>query len=207
MNKNELNEQTKNKKRKLLIVSGISLLTIIGGTLAYFTTSTSIGNKFKVALYQNTIKETFESPSTWTPGTTTEKEIVLTNTGNIDMAVRASFTEKWVNANGEELSLKDENNNQAAIINFNENWEKAEDGYYYYGSKSNMTVVGPNETTTSLISGVTFNSEIEASLEETISDDGSTITYTSTGEGYDDATYTLTINIDTIQYDQASNIW
>lgn len=207
MNKKEINEQTKNKKRKLLIVSGISLLTIIGGTLAYFTTSTSIGNKFKAALYQNTIKETFESPDTWTPGTTTKKEITLTNTGNIDMAVRASYEEKWVNANGEELSLKDENDNKAAIINFNDSWEKAEDGYYYYGSKSNMTAVSPNETTTSFISGVTFNSEIEASLEENISEDGSTITYTSTGDGYDNATYTLTVKIDTIQYDQASNIW
>ena len=36
---------------------------------------------------------------------------------------------------------------------------------------------------------------------------GKTITYTSTGDGYDNATYTLTIRLDTIQYDQANNIW
>ena len=31
--------------------------------------------------------------------------------------------------------------------------------------------------------------------------------YTSTGNGYDNATYSLTIKIDTIQYDQAANVW
>ena len=39
------------------------------------------------------------------------------------------------------------------------------------------------------------------------SEDGKTITYTSTGDGYDNATYTLTVKIDTIQYDQAENVW
>ena len=206
-NQKELEKKNKNKKRKLLIVSGISVLTVIGGTLAYFTTSTSLANKFKAALYQNTIKETFTAPTSWTPGTTTEKKVEVTNTGNIDMAVRASYTEKWVNANGEELPLKDANNNIAAIINFNDEWEKSEDGYYYYGTKQNMNAVKPEETTSSFITGVTFNENIESSLKETVSDDGKTITYTSTGEGYDNATYTLTITIDTIQYDQANNIW
>ena len=156
---------------------------------------------------QNTIKETFVAPTSWTPGTTTEKKVEVTNTGNIDMAVRAHYTEKWLSANGEELPLSDSNNNKAAIINFNDEWEKADDGYYYYGTKQNMNAVKPEETTSSFITGVTFNENIESSLKETISDDGETITYTSTGEGYDNATYTLTITIDTIQYDQANNIW
>lgn len=207
MKKKNEKEQTKKNRKKLLIVSGISLLTIIGGTLAYFTTSTSLVNKFKTALYQNTIKETFIAPTAWTPGTTTTKTVILTNTGNINMAVRASYTEEWVSLDGSKLPLKDSDNNIAAIINFNKGWTKDNDGYYYYGSKSNMTVVKPNETTTSFISGVTFNENIKSSLNKTVSSDGKTITYTSTGTGYDNATYTLTVKIDTIQYDQASNIW
>ena len=43
--------------------------------------------------------------------------------------------------------------------------------------------------------------------DTTISNDGKTITFTSTGTGYDNAIYTLIVKIDTIQYDQASNIW
>ena len=70
-----------------------------------------------------------------------------------------------------------------------------------------MNRVKPNDITTSFISGVTFNQNIKSSLKETKSADGQTITYSSTGDGYDNATYSLTIKIDTIQYDQAKNIW
>ena len=205
MNK-EKNENKKNKK-KLLILSGIGLLTVLGGTLAYFTTSTNITNKFKAALYQNEIVEVFESPSNWTPGTVTEKTVAVTNTGSINMAVRATYTEKWVNANGDELGLKDSNNNVAAIITFANDWTKDSDGFYYFGSKSNMTTLEPGKTSSSFIKSVKFNEKIEASLKETVSSDGQTITYTSTGDGYDNATYTLTIRLDTIQYDQAANVW
>lgn len=198
----------KNKqKKRLLLLLGIAVLTVLGSTIAYFTTSTDIANYFKIALYQNEIVEKFVSPDNWTPGTTTDKTITVKNTGSINMAVRVSYTEKWTSANGSELNLTDENGNVASIINFNEGWTKDSDGYYYYGSKENMNKVKPNEITTSFISGVTFNENIKSSLKETKSDDGQTITYTSTGDGYDNATYSLIIKIDTIQYDQAQNVW
>lgn len=199
-------KKTKNNK-KIFVVTCLSLATVLGGTLAYFNTNSSIVNTFKTALYQNEIIETFASPTTWTPGTTTEKTVKVTNTGNTDMAIRATFTEKWVNANGEELSLKDEDNNVAAIIDFNESWHKAEDGYYYYGTKDNLTKLMPDDTSTSFINSVTFNENVKADLKETISADGQTITYQSDGNGYDNAQYTLTLKLETVQYDQAKNIW
>lgn len=199
-------KKTKNNK-KIFVVTCLSLATVLGGTLAYFNTNSSIVNTFKTALYQNEIIETFSSPITWTPGTTTEKTVKVTNTGNTDMAIRATFTEKWVNANGEELSLTDEDNNIAAIIDFNTTWQKADDGYYYYGSKDNLTKLMPDDTSSSFINSVTFNENIKASLKETISEDGRTITYQSDGNGYDNAQYTLTLKLETVQYDQAQNIW
>ena len=198
--------KTKNNK-KLFVVTCLSLATVLGGTLAYFNTNSSIVNTFKTALYQNEIVEKFESPITWTPGTTTEKTVKVTNTGNTDMAIRATFTEKWVNANGEELSLKDQNDNIAAIIDFNTTWTKNEDGYYYYGSKDNLTKLMPDDTSSSFIKSVTFNENIKANLKETVSEDGQTITYQSDGNGYDNAQYTLTLKLETVQYDQAENIW
>lgn len=204
--KKEKYENQKNK-RKALIVSGISLLTILGGTLAYFTTSDSFVNDFKVARYGAQIVEEFVSPTDWTPGTTTDKTVKVTNNGSINMAVRASYTEKWTNANGDVIPLKDTDNNVASIINFNAGWTKDADGYYYYGSKANLTKLTPGSTSTSFISGVTFNENIKTSLRRTVSNDGKTITYESTGEGYDNAKYTLTVTIDTVQYDQASNVW
>lgn len=202
----------KNKKRinlnkKLLIVLVISLLTILGSAIAYFTTSSEMENYFKTALYQNEIVEQFTSPDNWTPGTTTDKTITVKNTGSINMAVRIKYEEEWVSANGNKLDLKDSEGNVASIINFNEGWIKDSDGYFYYGSKSNMNKVRPEETTTSFISGITFNQNIKSSLRETKSSNGQVITYTSTGDGYDNATYKLTIKIETIQYDQASNVW
>lgn len=197
----------KKNKKKLLVVLGISAFTILGGTLAYFTTSDNIINNFKTALYQHSIVEKFESPSDWTPNTTTEKTIKVTNNGSISMAVRATYTEKWINGNGDEISLIDDEGNRASIINFGDGWQKADDGYYYYGSKENLTKLNSNETSSSFIKSVTFNENIVADLEKDVSSDGQTITYTSSGKGYDNAKYILTITIDTIQYDQANNIW
>ena len=162
---------------------------------------------FNTAEYGAEVREVFTSPDKWTPGTTTEKTVTVKNTGNIDMAVRASYVEKWEDANGNEISLKDSENNVASIIHFNTGWTKDDDGYYYFGSKANLTRLEPNNTSTSFISGVTFNENIKSSLEKSTSADGKTITYSSKGDSYDGGKYTLTINIDTIQYDQASSVW
>ena len=70
-----------------------------------------------------------------------------------------------------------------------------------------MTKLLPSETSSSFITGVTFNEDIKADLNTSVSQDGKTITFTSTGNGYDDATYTLTVKIDTVQYDQAKKFW
>ena len=202
----KIKENNKNKK-KLLVVGALGMLTVLGGTLAYFTTTTNIVNKFKTGLYQNKIVEEFVSPTNWTPGTVTEKTVKVTNNGDIPMAVRASITEKWVSASGKELSLKDSNNNVASIIEFGEEWTKDNDGFYYYGTKENKTVLDATAETTSFIKSVKFNENIKATLKESISSDGKTVTYTSSGDGYDNATYTLTVRIDTVEYDAARNLW
>ena len=201
------NSKEKNNKKKLLIVLGVSILTVLGGTVAYFTTSTDITNLFKTGLYEHEVVEEFVSPDNWTPGTTTSKTISITNNGSISMAVRASYTETWTSSNGGNLPLKDESNNVVAVINYNSGWTKDSDGYYYYGTKANKTKVEPTQTTTSFISGITFNENVISSLNKSVSADGKTITYTSSGDGYDNATYTLTIKLDTIQYDQANIVW
>lgn len=200
-------KKEKNQIKKLLILMGISIFTILGGTLAYFTTGDNIQNIFTSAKYGAQIVENFQSPDNWTPGTTTSKEITVKNTGNINMAVRASYEERWVNAKGTEISLKDSENHVASIIHFNSEWEKNSDGYYYYGTKNNLTKLKPNATSSSFISGVTFNQDIKASLNKSVSADGKTITYESTKNGYDGAKYYLTIKIETIQYDYASHVW
>ena len=104
-------------------------------------------------------------------------------------------------------NLKDIDNNQVSIINFGKNWTKSNDGYYYYGSKENKTVLEPTSISTSFINSVKFNEKVNASLKESVSEDGKTITYTSTGDGYDNATYTLMVKIETVQHDAANSFW
>lgn len=205
--KRRLSNLIKNNKKKLLVLTGISIFTVLGGTLAYFTTSTTITNFFNTAKYETQIVENFVSPDNWTPDTTTSKDISVTNKGTIDMALRVSYTEEWTDAHGDKLPLKDSNDNVAALIHFNSDWVQDTDGYFYYGSKNNLTKLTPNNTSTSFISGVTFNKNITADLQRTESADKKIITYESTGQGYDGAKYTLTIKIDTIQFDQANNVW
>lgn len=209
INKLEKEERLMEKKnrKKGLVLAGISALTILGGTLAYFTTADEIANSFSTGKYEAKVVETFTSPETWTPGTTTSKTVTVTNNGNVPMALRASYTEKWVDNSGNDLALKDSGGHTASVINFNSGWEKASDGYYYYGSKTNLTKLNAGQTSTSFINGVTFNKDIESTLTKSVSADGKTITYSSSGNGYDNAHYTLTIKVETIQYDQANNAW
>ena len=199
--------KSKSSKNKLLVLSGLATITVLGSALAYFTTSSDVKNNFQTGLYQNQIIEEFESPSNWTPGTFTEKKISVSNTGSVSMAVRAKVIESWLSEDGTELSLKDSEGNIAAIISYGDGWTLDSDGYYYLGSKNNKLELKSGETSNTLLNGVTFNSNIKANLEEHVSDDGKVITYSSSGSGYDNAVYTLSVKIDTIQYDQANNVW
>ena len=200
-------KKIKKNRKKQLIFTGVAALTILGGTLAYFTTSDTIKNFFKGSKYETKIVESFESPDNWKPNTTTRKKLNVTNNGTINMALRATYTEQWINANGDEISLEDEDGNIASILEFNDEWTKDDDGYFYYGSKDKLRKLKPKATSSSFIKSVTFNKDIKASLKRSESDDGQTIIYESTGDGYDDAKYILTVKIDTIQYDMASSIW
>lgn len=204
----------KNNKLKLVGLVGAMGVTLLGSSLAFFTTSDEIPNVFNTARYSNTIQETFKSPDKWTPGTTTEKVVTVTNTGNVDMAVRARITESWQSADGTQLdgtffkdgdSLKELNENSVVTIDINEeDYSKDENGYYVLN-----TDLKAGETSPAFIKSVTLNSDLQLgdALDKTVSDDGKTITYTSTNTGYDGAKYTLTVHIDTVQADQKANAW
>ena len=205
-----------NKKNKsLLIILLVLCVGLVGLTIAYFSNSTSIENEFSTNPYGTTIEEIFTSPDNWLPGTTTDKTITVTNSGLVDEAVRISYAEKWVAKDGTILSgLIDSNGNltnntenseHAAIINFSDNGDFTySNGYYYYNYR-----LAPNETTSSLIDSVTFNSKVKNSDDCVTNDNNGvkTITCNTTESGYDGATYTLTFNIETIQYNKYKEAW
>ena len=200
----------KNKKTLVAIVL-LAIVGIVGGTFAYFTSTDTFENVFGTKSYSMEVKETFESPEDWTPGTTTNKTVVATNKGDVEAAVRVSFEEKWVDASGQTLALQDTNGQKAAIINFandlNTKWTTVtENGktYYYYKTK-----LAKNASTSSLINSVTFNPNVEIKTTTNCTEDTATHvkTCTTTTAGYAGGTYTLTLKVETVQFDQYKAAW
>ena len=70
-------------------------------------------------------------------------------------------------------------------------------------------MLAPGQTTSSLIESVTFNPNITIDSNCVTANDNGLITKTcsSTGDSYDDATYRLVFNIETVQYDKYKNAW
>lgn len=188
--------------KPLIAIALILIGGVVGGTLAYFTTKTDFENVFKTKPYSAQVTEQFVSPENWTPGTTTPKTVVAKNTGDVDIAVRVSYDEKWVSKNGGTLSLT-QGSNRVSILNLTNQTDWIKQGDYYYYKKK----LSKNESTTSFLGSVTFNKNVTASTRCTKSADGLVENCVSTGDGYDGATYTLTIHVETVQFDAYQEVW
>ena len=194
----------KKNKKALIALAAVVVVGGIGSTLAYFTNSETISNIFSTRTYSSQVKEVFTSPDDWTPGDVTTKQVSVTNNGEVDMAVRVSYTEKWTSANSSNLPLQ-QDGNTAAIIGFNDDGKWVKEGNYYYYNE----ILSNGEETSNFIEDVTFNPEITSDFDCTESEDGgaTVTTCTSTGDGYDGATYQLDITVETVQASAYKNVW
>ena len=199
------------KQRKSVIaLLLVAIIGIVGLTVAYFSNSTSITNEFETSEYGTDVTETFTSPTGWQPGDETPKVLTVKNTGEVDEAVRVKVEEKWVNKNGQELSLTQDGNVAALIHYINDSdWTRVdvanEDYYYYYYNYK----LAPDEETSELLDKVTFNPLIGASTTCTTTTENGVTTRSckSNGSGYDGATYTLKFTIETVQYNKYADAW
>ena len=195
-----------NKKIILLFVltAAFILIGIIGFTIAYFTSSVDFENEFETALYQIDTVEEFVSPDNWLPGDTIPKTVEVENTGNIDAKVKVCISEEWVSDNGDTLPNKI-NGERTTILNLTntDKWTKS-GGCYIYNE-----ILEPGDTAPTFIESVTFNEDVEASIDcVPVTNNGTTtIECNSTGDGYDNATYKLTFTIKTMQDDAAEQLW
>ena len=192
------------KKKNLIVLLLIAVIGIVGVTIAYFSSTITFENEFQTKEYGTTYTESFVSPDNWLPGDTTNKTITATNTGQVDQAVRISLSQTWVSHNGDTLALS-KNGVTAAVLNLanTSDWTKVGD-YYYYNYK-----LAPGETTTSFLESVTFNKNIELddTCTESVNNGVRTISCNSSGDDYDNATYTLTLTIETVQYNKYIEAW
>lgn len=196
----EIKETNKKNNIPLFALLLLAIVGVVGVTIAYFTSTTSFENVFKTSPYSTEVTEEFTSPTNWIPGTTTPKTVFAKNTGDVPVAVRVSYEEEWISSNGTTLPLV-QGGKTAAIINLanTSDWT-LDNGYYYYGKK-----LTKGQSTTTFMESVTFNKDIVADV--TCTPNGNVTTCTSSGNGYDGATYTLTIKVETVQFDAYKTFW
>ena len=194
-----------NNKKPIVFMSLLfTVFLALGVTLAYFTTSDTFNNEFTAGTYSIETQEAFVSPDSWKPGDTVEKTIIATNKGNTPAAVRIKLTPSWEDKNGNPLSLTDNNDNEAAVINFNSNFNDKwvyQDGYYYY-----LRPLDENESTTTLIESVTFNPAVNFDKTRDCDTVNGVTTCTTTFNDYAGGKYTLKIEVETAQYDKYKDI-
>lgn len=83
------------KKRAALGLAGLAAVAAIGGTWAYWNQNLSVDNNFQAGNFDSDIVEKFTPEADWLPGETVDKIVKVTNSGNVDMAVMATITQKW----------------------------------------------------------------------------------------------------------------
>lgn len=83
------------KTGKVKAIAGLVVLTLVVGTLAFFSKTMSIDNPFSTKKYGGETVEKFTPEKEWEPGGQVTKEVQAKNTGDYDLWVRVKFDEKW----------------------------------------------------------------------------------------------------------------
>lgn len=86
----------RNDKKALAGLAALAVLTLIGGTWAYYSQTLQAGNEFMTAKYDTTLEEKFQSPEDWQPGLETEKRVWVNNNGNVPVLAKIAVDQKWV---------------------------------------------------------------------------------------------------------------
>lgn len=92
------------KKRNVIAICALLIVTIVAGTFAYWNQTSTIDNPFDTGKYGTTLTEDFE-PSEgedWQPGVDVNKDTYVVNTGDQDLIVRIKLDEKWTYKGAEE---------------------------------------------------------------------------------------------------------
>ena len=202
----------KNRKKMKAIV-GVLALTLIVGTLAYFSKVMTIDNPFSTKKYGGETVEKFTPKTDWEPGGEVTKEVQAKNTGDYDLYVRIKFDEKWERdgkvISGTELSSSDKSKffptsadksvsggssvykHLAGVLDGS--WKEGSDGYYYYD-----TTLKAGKMTTKLLDYVTLCKDADMGNYTTSEMKYALVDESVTADQLKDSDYTLSEAPDTI---------
>ena len=106
----------------------------VGTTVAFLVTNTSaVENSFTYANVSCEVKESFDG--------TTKSNIQITNTGNIDAYIRATYVVNWLDKDGNIAASVPDGYSYSLTENPDGKW-KEHNGYFYY-----LTPVAPGAST------------------------------------------------------------
>lgn len=136
------------KKKLTVLVALLLLVTVsVGGTLAWLATQTApVTNTFTPSHVTTAVDEKIN-------GSTKEK-VSITNTGDTDAYLRATYVLNYVDADGNILPGTPDVN---VIVNTT-NWSEGSDGYYY-----SKVVVAPGDSL-ELFTDVTAGSGVQMTI-------------------------------------------
>ena len=173
-----------NKKSKVA-VAGVAAVALVGGTLAYWSSTTTINNPFSTNSYGGETVEEFNPAEggDWEPGATVDKKVAVNNTGDYDIYVRVKFTEEWTNLKSDVTKKTNDAATTAGNVyqesatdglvnadktvvhkNLIEGWEDKwtyDDGWYYY-----KTAVPSGGTTGNLLESVQLDENTDMGFYE-----------------------------------------
>jgi alternate signal-mediated exported protein len=181
-----------NKALPAIALVAVLLVTVIGGTFAYFSQTDTADNYISVKDYNSKLEENFDPPPDGlTPEVEVTKEVGVENTGEIPMIVRMTYTEYWDAVQNAGLVLADpvagiyDGDTEADSLvrkyagTGATGWTYGGDGYFYY-----MAVLNPGEVTDLFITGIELKdiAVVNTTLYDvTIWDDSADAFVTTTG--------------------------
>lgn len=176
------------KKKPLIFLVLIGIVGLYASTFAFYTSSDSFANNFKVSTYNVSIDEEFYNK--W--GT---KKVKFVNYDNTPVVIRFSIDETWTKNTGDEKLTLDNNYNGENVVikdwtdDFKNDFIDGHDGYYYY-----KKVLEPNSSV-QVLNSINLNEDL--------------IKNSPYYDSYNSYDYNLSFNLEAIQAtsDAISSIW
>ena len=101
------------KNTKVLVLAGLGVVTLVGGTFAYYSASQTFTNPFDTSSYGTVVTEKFNvtEGQDWEPGAKVDKEVYATNTGEGKVWARVFFDEKWLRGGATQIAWNSKDGN------------------------------------------------------------------------------------------------
>ncbi len=119
------------KNKPIIFLVLLLLVVMVDGTIAYFSLTTKLDNRFNTSKYDVRLSEDFDS-STWPE--LTKKKVSILNDGTADIIVRMSYNEMWRSNTGDVLNNIVDGKNVVIkdwATSLESDW-LYKDGWYYY---------------------------------------------------------------------------